>query len=124
MRVGGVSGAVAVAAPLAGVLLYGQAQPLRLARHDTGGPNDVHIAPLDGDLTAHARLYGAVLLPQHAFLTLAVVAGDRIDVAPFLQQPQLGEGFQMQPLKIARPSPTQQLGSGFAVEGPACLKDT
>src|SRR5215213_2799831 len=48
MRVGGVSSAVAVAIPLAGVLLLCEAQPLRLARHNAGVPNDVHIAPLNG----------------------------------------------------------------------------
>src|SRR5829696_1471366 len=123
VRVDVASSAVAVAIPLAGVLLLGKAESLRLARHNARFPNDVHVSPLDGALATHARLYGAVLLPQHAFPTLAVVAGDRIDVAPFLQQPQLREGRQMQPLQIPRPSPTQQLGSGFTVEGPACLKE-
>src|SRR5918992_6058867 len=123
MHISGVCAPVAVAVPLAGVLLFGEAQPLRLARHDARVPNDVDVSPLDGALAAYARLQGAVLLLQHAFPTLAVVAGYGIDAVPFLEQPQFAEGVQVQPLQVAGSCPSQQLSCRFALEGPACLKD-
>src|SRR5215211_5526713 len=122
MRLGEVCAPVAVAIPLAGVLLLGEAQSLRLARHDAGLSNDVHVSPLNRSLAAHASLHGAVLLPQHAFLTLVVVASHRIDVALFLQQTKLAQGFQVQSLQIAGPSPSEHPRSTLSVEGSASLK--